>query len=286
MRVVVTARHVVVLVRLPDRCQHLGPRHLPARASGTVGLLPAADLEPDPVTHPAPTEHGGVVVQGAVKADRDSLAVLDNLGPRLALMNGLRDPRILTRHRPVQVVPGSLGLIAADRRVQHVLIDALGLHPAQRRVHRRAIHLPQLLQRVLTVRDVDLPASLAMIHIRGRVQLPLAPRRQLLLGDRPTRLQAYLPTWSATPTDRQSSSYRGYASPSRTSTATLAAHTGATRPGRRTSLSRHPSTPNRTVTPEPRRHSADTPPTRTDSVARRRYPRRCPGAHPATSRPG
>src|SRR5699024_12442214 len=40
------------------------------------------------------------------------------------------------------------------------------------------LHLPQLLQRVLTVRDVDLPASLAMIHIRGRVQPPLAPRRQ------------------------------------------------------------------------------------------------------------
>src|SRR5699024_11390739 len=88
----------------PASLQHLTARNLPALARGTLRLLPCADLEQEPIAHSAAAKHGGVVVQGAIEADGDRRAVLDSLDPRLALMNRLRDPRILTRHRPVQVV--------------------------------------------------------------------------------------------------------------------------------------------------------------------------------------
>jgi hypothetical protein len=63
-------------------------------AERAFGLGPGPDLEEEPVAHPAPAEHGGVVVEGPVEPERDRGALLDGLVAGLPLVHRLRNPRV------------------------------------------------------------------------------------------------------------------------------------------------------------------------------------------------
>ena len=172
---------------LTQRGQHLCARDLPAGTRGTVRLLPHAQRKPVAVRHRTATDDRGVVIQRTVEPDRDRFTQRHVAATGLPLYHIGSNPRIRPGHRPVQVVSRRGLHVRADRRIEHVGIHTLRVHPARNRMHRRAIHVKQLPDRARLVVDVDLAFGLAVVHQPLVAELAAPP---LLLQHFPNRLLA------------------------------------------------------------------------------------------------